>query len=105
MPYEKPTDGDYTVIGAGRMQFQVRIVIDQDTWDACSDDVQEGVLNILDNQPIQLLSLGGRGNGIKQENQGLEFHTPTNRRLQYPGGDLRSNRTFSFSRYGRAYGH
>jgi hypothetical protein len=101
---EKPADGNYTVIGAGRVPFEVRIEIDATAWDACEDDVQLAVIHILENPPIQLLASGGRGNGIKQESRGLEFHTPTDNRLQYPGGTLRE-RTFRFSRCGKGYGH
>jgi hypothetical protein len=100
----KPDDGDYSVIGAGKVSFDVRIEIDEDAWDKCEDDVQDGVVNILENQPISLLSAGGHGPGIKQESKGLEFHTQTNKRLQYPGGTIKE-RTFRFTRCGKGYGH
>jgi hypothetical protein len=106
MPYDKPDDGDYQVKyeGRNRVPFTVHIEIDDDAWDRCDDYVQLGVINILAQQPIILLSAGGHGNGIKQEGKGLEFHTQTNRRLQCPGGTLQE-RTFNFTSYGRAYGH
>jgi hypothetical protein len=104
MPYDKPVDGDYKVIGAGRVPYTVAITIDQDAWDECDDDVQMGVINILDNPPIPLLGIGGQGNGIKQESKGLEFHTQTKKRLQYPGGKIKE-RAFNFNRYGKGYGH
>lgn len=105
MPYQKPDDRDYLVVGAGGVPYRVRIEIDEDTWDKCDDDVQIGVINILDNPPIPLLGIGGHGNGIKQENKGLEFHTQTSKRLQYPGGNLTMRGTFRFDRYGKGYGH
>ena len=104
MPYEKPDDGNYTVVGASRVKFEVRIEIDQGTWDKCDEEVQFGVINILNSDPIQLLPKASHGNGIKQENKGLEFHTQTINRLQYPGGTLKE-KTFSFNRYGKGYGH
>ena len=104
MSYEKPVDGNYHVIGAGGVAYAKRIEFDQKTWDKCDDDVQIGVINILDNQPIALLALGGHGNGIKQERKGLEFHTQTYKRLQYPGGTLKDE-MFCFNNYGKGYGH
>jgi hypothetical protein len=101
---DKPDDGNYQVIGAGRVPFNVRIAITDAAWDACEDDVQEAVVHIMENQPIQLLSGGGRGSGIKQENKGLEFHTPTDKRLQYPMGTLK-DKNFNFTRCGKGYGH
>lgn len=104
MPYEKPVDRNYTVISAGGVEHAKLIEFDQKAWDKCDDDVQMGVINILDEEPINLLPTGGHGNGIKQERKGLEFHTQTRKRLQYPGGTLRDE-TFHFNSYGKGYGH
>jgi hypothetical protein len=98
-------NGTYQVIGAGNKPYSVTIQIDQDTWDKCDSDVQSGVLNILASEPIPLLSSSGKGNGIKQEQQGLEFHTQTKKRLQYPGGDVRTDKTFVFDSYSKGWGH
>jgi hypothetical protein len=97
-------DQDYEVIGAGSVVHTKRIQIDQAIWDSCDTDVQEGVENILQNQPIQLLSSSGKGNGIKQESKGVEFHTQTDKRLQYPNGTIKDE-TLTFSRYGKGWGH
>ena len=97
-------DADYMVVGAGSVPFSKRIQIDQDTWDNADADVQSGVTNILASQPIPLLSLSGKGNGIKQESQGVEFHTQTNKRLQYKGGTIKDG-TLTFSSYGKGWGH
>jgi len=97
-------NGPYLVIGAGGKAYPVTIQITQEAWDKCDSDVQSGVENILSSEPIQLLSGNGKGNGIKQENKGLEFHTQTNKRLQYPGGTIK-NKTFVFDEYGKGWGH
>lgn len=97
-------NNQFPVISGGGVPYNVTIQIDQETWDACDGDVQTGVLNILAALPIQLLSASGKGNGIKQEAQGLEFHTQTNKRLQFPGGTIK-DRTFIFDRYGKGWGH
>lgn len=97
-------NNQFEVVGAGGVPYYVTIQIDQETWQACDGDVQTGVLNILGVQPIQLLGSSGKGNGIKQEAKGLEFHTQTNSRLQYPGGTIK-DRTFVFNRYGKGWGH
>ncbi|MEQ9889685.1 hypothetical protein [Pectobacterium aroidearum] len=95
----------YKVQGLGGKPYDVTIQILQDTWDKCDSDVQTGVNNILASEPIPLLSGSGKGNGIKQEPKGLEFHTQTNKRLQYPGGNITKNKTFTFNSYGKGWGH
>ena len=95
---------DYQVISGGSVAFSKRIQIDLDTWNSCDDDVQTGVTNIL-NAPraIKLLSAGGKGNGIKQEAGGLEFHTQTNMRLQFPEGTF-NDETYTFNQYAKGWG-
>jgi hypothetical protein len=100
----KPANGPYTVVGASRTSYAVRIEIEDKAWAACADDVQNCVISILANQPIQLLPLDGRGNGIKQEFEGLEFHTQTSKRLQAPGDNL-TFKTFTFTKCGKGWGH
>ncbi|VEA66763.1 Uncharacterised protein [Serratia plymuthica] len=95
----------YQVIGMGNKPYEVTIQILQDTWDKCDLDVQTGVNNILASEPIPLLSSSGKGNGIKQETKGLEFHTQTQKRLQFPGGNIRTDTTFIFDSYGKGWGH
>jgi hypothetical protein len=101
---QKPANGPYTVVGASRTASVVQIEIADKAWEACEDDVQNGVISILANQPIQLLPYKGRGTGIKQEDRGLEFHTKTNKRLQAPGGKL-TEPPFRFTRCDRGWGH
>ncbi|WP_306522374.1 hypothetical protein [Rheinheimera sp.] len=97
-------DEEFAVVSGGGVAYNVTIQIDNETWTACDGDVQAGVLNILAAVPIQLLSASGKGNGIKQESKGLEFHTQTDKRLQFPGGTIK-DKTFTFDRYGKGWGH
>jgi hypothetical protein len=101
---QKPANGTYTVIGAARKPYDVQIDIEDKAWAACENDLQNGVINILENEPIQLLPTAGKGSGIKQESKGLEFHTQTNKRLQAPLGRLTDKR-FTFTTCGKGWGH
>jgi hypothetical protein len=92
------------VIGAGSVPYPVTIRITQDAWDKADLDVQHGVSSILALNPIPLLSASGKGNGIKAESKGLEFHTQTNKRLQAPGAGP-SSKTMDFDKYGKGWGH
>ena len=69
-------------------------------------DVQQGVEAILSDNPIQILSSSGKGNGIKVESKGLEFHTQTNKRLQCPGPvSLGGGSTWTFTQCKKGWGH
>jgi len=106
MPHTKPNNREYQVVGKGGVPYPVQIDIDAAAWNACIDDqVQVGVINILNNQPIQLLAKGDHGPGIKQENKGLEFHTQTDDRLQCPNGNLTKDKTFHFTQCKKGWGH
>jgi hypothetical protein len=62
-------------------KIAVNICITDSAWGKCNDDTQKGVQHILDNEPIQLLAQGGKGNGIKYEGSYWVFHTQTKQRL------------------------
>lgn len=102
MPYY--IDDVYRCIGNGGVPFNRRIQITQAAWNGADPVVQEGVNHILENQPIRILSGNEHGNGIKIEQQGLEFHTKTLRRIQAPE-IVTENNPWTFSNYGRGYGH
>lgn len=92
------------VKGAGGVAYEKTIQITQDAWSACDAKVQALVTNILASPPIQILSSSGRGNGIKLESKGLEFHTQTDSRLQAPGAGINTG-TWTFTQCKKGWGH
>jgi hypothetical protein len=100
----KPANGAYTVVGASKVERVVRIEIEDKAWDDCDLDLQKGVIRILDKQPIHLLTGTGKSNGIKQELNGLEFHTQTKNRLQAPFCGIDQD-LFRFTTCAKGWGH
>jgi hypothetical protein len=97
-------NGAYEVVGAGGVPYLKTIQITTAAWNKCDSDVKTGVMSILASPPIRMLSPKERGNGIKQESKGVEFHTQTNSRLQASGFTVKDP-ILTFDNYGRAWGH
>jgi hypothetical protein len=97
-------NGAYLVEGAGSVPYLKTIQITTAAWNKCDSDVQAGVMSILASPPIRMLSPSERGNGIKQESKGVEFHTQTNSRLQAKNVTIK-NSILTFDNYGKAWGH
>ena len=97
MPYH--FDQDCAVIGHGGVPYTARIQITQDAWEKADDDVQNEATNILKSEPIQLLSISGKGNGLKRESDGWTIHTQSNKRLYDRTHMEPAPRTFTFDQY------
>lgn len=97
MPYH--FDQECEVKGLGGVPYTVRIQITQDAWDKADGDVQNEATNILSTEPIQLLPISGKGNGLKRESDGWTIHTQSNKRL-YDRTHLESApKTHTFDEY------
>ena len=60
----------------------IKFKIEEKAWDKLNTDAQNGVDNILENQPVQILSAKEKGQrGIKLEPYGWAFITKTDQRL------------------------
>lgn len=94
-------NGTYQVVGAGNVPYNVTIQITRQAWAAADDDTKTQVQNILGTQPIRILNIGERGNGIKKESDGWTIHTQTNKRLydRDRNHSAPATKTFTFNEY------
>lgn len=91
----------YQVVGAGNVPYSATIQITKQAWAAADDQTKTQVRNILNSEPIPILSISGRGNGIKKESDGWTIHTQTNKRLydRDRNHSSTSTKTFTFDEY------